>query len=276
MMSRTTFHLLSALLLATPAPAADSENSKTGPIQDNSFFLEEAYNQEAGVVQHISTLIRDRASGDWFYSFTQEWPVGGLAHQLSYTVPVSHSNASPDGRVGVGDVALNYRYQLLGNGDAKLAIAPRFSILPPTGSYRQGRGAGALGYQGQLPVSWACTSFLVSHSNVGFTTTPRARDDRGQRANLHSWNLGQSVVWLAHPLFNVLLEWVHTRSQSVSGPGTVVTERSTYISPGVRWAHNLTSGLQIVPGIAVPIGVGPSRNDQSIFLYLSFEHAFKK
>jgi hypothetical protein len=48
------------------------------------------------------------------------------------------------------------------------------------------------------------------------------------------------------------------------------------ISPGIRWAYNFKSGLQIVPGIAVPIGAGPSRNERGIILYLSFEHPFKK
>jgi hypothetical protein len=268
--------LLTTLVLACIATAAQSDTSKTGPVQDNSFFLEEAYNQEAGVVQHISTFNRDLHSRDWSYSFTQEWPLGSQTHQFSYTLPVSHSNSFPDGRAGFGDIALNYRYQLLGNGEAKLAIAPRFSILPPTGEYREGRGAGAMGYQGQLPVSWVITDSLVSHTNVGFTITPRARDGSGFRENLSTWNVGQSLVWLAHPQFNVLLEWVHTRAQTIAGPGTVNTERSTFISPGIRWAHNLASGLQIVPGIAVPIGLGSNRNDRSIFLYLSFEHAFKK
>jgi hypothetical protein len=38
---------------------------------------------------------------------------------------------------------------------------------------------------------------------------------------------------------------------------------------------NFTSGLQIVPGIAVPIGVGSSSGQRDVFLYLSFEHAFR-
>jgi hypothetical protein len=35
------------------------------------------------------------------------------------------------------------------------------------------------------------------------------------------------------------------------------------------------SGLQIAPGVAVPIGVGPSRGERSLFVYLSFEHPFR-
>lgn len=45
-------------------------------IQDNSFLIEEAYNQERGVVQHIQTfqIMKDDS---WIYTFTQEWPVPG-------------------------------------------------------------------------------------------------------------------------------------------------------------------------------------------------------
>ena len=43
-------------------------------IQDNNFLIEEAYNQEEGVVQHISTFSRMWNSQDWSYTFTQEWP----------------------------------------------------------------------------------------------------------------------------------------------------------------------------------------------------------
>jgi hypothetical protein len=30
-----------------------------------------------------------------------------------------------------------------------------------------------------------------------------------------------------------------------------------------------------VPGVAVPIGLGPSHGDRSLLLYLSFEHPFR-
>ena len=53
-------------------------------IEDNSFLLEEAYNQEAGVIQHISTFQYDLMRF-WNYSFTQEWPVPNQKHQLSFT-----------------------------------------------------------------------------------------------------------------------------------------------------------------------------------------------
>src|SRR3954451_21027572 len=64
-------------------------------IQDNSFLLEEAYNQDAGVVQHISNFTRAAGGRLWAYTFTQEWPLSGMRHQGSYTIPLLH-----DGELG--------------------------------------------------------------------------------------------------------------------------------------------------------------------------------
>jgi len=264
---------LLALLLLSPALVA--QDKKEGPIQDNSFLVEEAYNQEPGVVQHISTFSRNQVSKDWVYTFTQEWPVGGLTHQLSYTLPWQQLR-SLNGSPTIGDALINYRYQLLGDGEAKVAIAPRFSVILPTGNERLGYGRGATGYQAMLPVSWVLSESLVAHSNVGFTLTPSAKNQVGDKATTHDLTLGQSFIWLVNSRFNVMLEAVHTRGEVVLAPGQVQNQNSTFISPGIRWAYNFPSGLQIVPGIAVPLGVGSSRGEKAIFLYLSFEHPFMK
>src|SRR5205807_8489329 len=77
----------------------------TPAIQDNSFLVEEAYNQEFGVVQHIQTFQRLWNSKDWAYTFTQEWPVdANPRHQLSYTLVSAHSGEHPETSGGVGDV----------------------------------------------------------------------------------------------------------------------------------------------------------------------------
>jgi len=265
--------LLPALLLAT---ALTAQEKKEGPIQDNSFLVEEAYNQEAGVVQHISTFTRLQESKDWLYTFTQEWPVGGITHQLSFTLPWQRLGSSLDGKQAFGDVALNYRYQLLGDGDAKVAISPRLSVLLPTGNEKQGYGRGATGIQVMFPISYVLSDSFVAHSNIGATRTPNAKNTDGEKATTQDLALGQSFIWLAHPRFNVMLEYVHTRSQAVVGPSQTQVQTATYLSPGIRWAYNFPSGLQIVPGIAVPIGVGASHGEKAIFLYLSFEHPFTK
>ena len=79
----------------TGAPLQAQPKTRPAPpwpeaIEDNSFFIEEAYNQEARVVQHISTFSYVAgAAPERDGSFTQEWPIGGQAHQLSYTIPYS-------------------------------------------------------------------------------------------------------------------------------------------------------------------------------------------
>ncbi|HYV41993.1 MAG TPA: hypothetical protein VEO02_09420, partial [Thermoanaerobaculia bacterium] len=78
------------------------------PVQDNSFLMEEAYNQEEGVVQHINTFQRMRGGG-WLASFTQEWPVPRQTHQFSYTVPYTRVVGDSVSNAGLGDIALNYR-----------------------------------------------------------------------------------------------------------------------------------------------------------------------
>lgn len=254
--------------LALPTAALAQDSTRAAPIADNSFLIEEAYNQERGVVQHINTISWPRGSGTWTYTFTQEWPLGGPRHQLSYTLPVLHQDATR-----IGDVAVNYRYQLVGP-EGHVAVAPRVTVVVPTGSATAGAGSGGMGIQANIPVSATVTSWLVTHANAGFTVTPSAANTAGDRATSTAVNLGASVIWSPLPTFNVMLEVAWSHAGSVTGPGATVATNQLLVSPGVRWAHNL-GGLQIVPGIAFPIGVGPSSGTDLVFLYLSFEHPFR-
>jgi len=101
--------------------------------------------------------------------------------------------------------------------------------------------------------------------------TPRARNSSGDKATIKGFNLGQSTVFLAKTNFNVLFETVWNYNESVTGKNRTSSEYSLLLNPGIRWAHNLKSGWQIVPGFSVPLGVGPSRGERGAFLYLSFE-----
>jgi hypothetical protein len=96
-------------------------------------------------------------------------------HQLSYTLAALHSGDQPGSGGGFGDVILNYRYQVLGNGESKVAFAPRFSVFFPTGDSRLGRGTGGAGVQGLLPLSVLLTRKLVTHWNAGTTIIPKAK-----------------------------------------------------------------------------------------------------
>src|SRR5215211_6263591 len=140
-----------AVALAPPKPASAQAkpDSTPPPISDNSFILEEAYNQEAGVVQHILAYRRDRA-GDWLATFTQEWPLGGQLDQVSYTLPLQSSGSGRLAAAALGDLAINYRRQVLGRDEEPVWFAPRLSLVLPTGSVRKGTGAGGLGLQMNL------------------------------------------------------------------------------------------------------------------------------
>jgi len=244
------------------------------PIEDNSFLIEEAYNQGAGVVQHINTFLHSTRGAAWMYTFTQEWPLGGQKHQLSYTIPLARIDDGAARGAGLGDIAINYRYQIC--GENSIALAPRLTVLLPTGESRRALGSGGTGLQVNLPLSATLPARFVAHSNAGMTYTPRARDVSGNLAATRSYMLGQSVIWLAHPRLNLMLESTWTAAHEVAGPGR--TERSTefLLSPGLRGAIDLQSGLQIVPGVAFPFGIGSSRGERAIFAYLSFEHRFTR
>jgi len=258
-----------------PKPEAPGDSSAPREIRDNSFFIEEAFNQEEGVVQHINGYSRDTRSGDWVYTFTQEWPAPGITHQLSYSVPLV-SSADSTRHAHVGDVILNYRYQLAGDGDSAFACAPRVSVVTPTGDEKRGAGTGGWGLQVNLPVSYLLTDRFAIHGNAGGTWTYRARSAEGDRGNLGQFAAGGSLVWIASHDANFLLEALWTRTEEMRAGGRRDWTSDTTLVPGLRWAFDFAGGLQIVPGIGFPIGVGGSRGDRGVFLYLSFEHSFQR
>src|SRR5689334_4151209 len=131
-------NLMLAMFL-TPALAS----AQTPVVQDNSFLMEEAYNQETGIVQHIFTLLTHRGTSDYEGAITQEWPVGSIEHQLSYDLPIVRSTNES----GLGDIRINYRYQLRGSGETRVAISPRLSVTLPTGDWKKGRGSGSVGIE---------------------------------------------------------------------------------------------------------------------------------
>jgi len=271
---------LPCLLLIVGLPAFGQNQGagkETPPIQDNSFLVEEAYNQERGVVQHINTFSRMWNSKDWSYTFTQEWPgPRNWRHQFSYTLAGMHAGAFAGTGAGLGDTVFNYRYQVAGSGDSRFAFAPRMSVLFPTGDVSAGRGMGAAGVQANLPVSIVLHRRLVTHWNAGGTFVPHAQSADHLHASSVGCTLSQSFIFLAHPRLNLLLETSASNFQTVVGEGRTEWSKLRYVSPGVRWVFNFRSGLQIVPGVGVPIGFGPSAGEKGLFLYLSFEHPFGK
>lgn len=263
----TVFAFLMFALLMTPAGKASAD--EPGKIQDNSFLIEEAYNQERGVIQHIQTFQYLKRSRSWGYTFTQEWPAPSQAHQLSYTIPALRPGP-PGTKDGLGDVLLNYRYQAWAKG--RTAFAPRASLILPTGDDKKGLGAGVLGYQVNLPLSLELSDEWVTHWNLGGTWTPGSKEPGGAKADTLGCNYGASLIWLAEKNLNLMFEAARSSFETVQSDGSKNRQETFFLNPGARFAINFKSGLQIVPGFSLPIGVGPSRKEWGVLAYLSLEH----
>jgi MFS family permease len=264
--------VVALLLLPERAPAAWPDLA-SGPLQDNSFLVEEAYNQEPGVVQHIVLMHWHRESKDWTGAFTQEWPLVDERHQLSFTIPFTFAGA-PEESNGVEDVLLNYRWGAVRESGSRPAVAPRASLVLPTGSVRDRRGAGGVGVELALAVSKQL-AWLAAHGNVGTRIVPRALAPHGRVDRLVSWFGGVGLDWLVADAVNPLVELVASRDEEI-GVQRVVRGTRVVVSPGVRVGWNGPGGTQWVGGAAVPCGLTRDTEDLGVLLYFSLEHGFTR
>ena len=248
-----TFHLAAPFLILR---AQDEV-----PIRDNSFFIEEAFNQEKGVVQHISNLLVNSHFSNFAFSFTQEWPIRSEKNQLSYTIPYLFSGSYSH----FGDILINYRYQLLEQNH--MYLAPRISLVLPTG-YREDGNANR-GIQINLPFSYEWKDELAFHLNFGTTQVWRNKNDSIR--NTFILNYGGSVIWLINSHINLMSEIVYYDLYNGSADH-YSREQSLIFNPGLRGAINFKNGLQIVPGFSTWFDV--INHENGFFFYLSFEHPF--
>lgn len=267
-------------------------NGEREHISDNSFLIEEAYNQEPGVAQHIFNWVglwghEGGRRRDFSFAYTMELPVHSQKHQFSFVLPFETFFEEPDGGLpeeqgGFGDVLLNYRYQLLMEEDCSWlpAVSPRFSLILPSGDEERGLGDGELGYQFNLPVSKKIEPFAF-HFNAGFTYIPdvsvvlaNGLDSPGR--DLRGYNLGASAIWLASYDLNFMLELVAFWNDELNEFGVREHTTEVIVNPGVRYAIYTEGSLQWVIGVGVPIGLSKDAPDYGVFGYMSVEHAFKK
>lgn len=259
----------SSLHAQAPAPAPVKEPFK---IADNSFLVEEAFNQEAGVFQNI--FGGTRIGGTWAAAFTQEWPVTSQAHQFSHTLAFLNEG----GQNGLGDTLLNYRYQAVTEGPGRPAFSPRLSLVLPSGNSDEGLGDGSAGLQVNLPFSKQ-TGDWYWHWNGGFTWLPRAQaafqrgDSRLDRKDtLMSPFLAASAIYRLRPMFHLMLESVVSSDQSVREVGTS-REATFTLSPGFRGGWNIGE-KQVIVGLALPTSWSDT-SSTGAFAYLSYELPFK-
>jgi DtxR family transcriptional regulator, Mn-dependent transcriptional regulator len=236
-------------------------------IMDNSFLVEEAFNQPAGIFQNILGVVR---SGDaWAAAFTQEWPVGSEAHQFSYSAAVLDSGT----HVGFGDVFLTYRYQASTEAAGRPAFSPRISVILPSGSAARGLGDGSFGLELNLPVSRQAGDWQW-HGNGGvrWLTDADAGDETGREERLVSPFVAGSVIYRLRPMLYLMLESVVGFDESIHPDGTG-RHTSFTLSPGLRGGWNLADH-QLVLGAALPITWTDRASNTGLFLYLSYELGF--
>ena len=241
-------------------------------IQDNSFFIEEAYNQEQGVVQHILNVpvLFTNGAREITPIFTQEWPVFSQAHQFSYTIPYTFS----EDEHSWADIRLNYRWQALMEGERTPAFTPRFGLVTPTGDADKRFRRDRLGYETNLPLSKIVADRWSIHLNAGGSIFP---DVRGH--DLINYFLGASVIYAVTKDFNLLLETVAAWEEDVADvapPLQATANRTTAVllSPGARYAFNWPNDTQLVVGLGIPLGLTSDSPDWGLFFYFSFEHRF--
>ncbi len=245
---------------ARPAPSVRQEGFA---IMDNSFLVEEAFNQERGIFQNIFGF--HRSGGEWEFAFTQEWPLGSQKHQFSYTLPfLDHSSRN----AGIGDVQINYRFQATTEEGGGPAFSPRLSLILPT----DGSGDDSLGLQVNLPVSRQ-RGDVYFHANAGFTWLPRA-EGADERVSLLTPQISASAIYRLRPMFNLMLENVLEFEQSAAPGGGTARQTVYTLAPGARGGWNL-GDHQLILGGAIPISFAGETN-AGVFLYFSYELPFKK
>jgi DtxR family Mn-dependent transcriptional regulator len=263
--SKVLVHVASTVVMLLTLTCSAFAQATPFQILDNSFLVEEAFNQEPGIFQNIFVARRDKDDA-WEAALTQEWPLVTQAHQLSFTVGALGVN----GTGGFGDVALNYRWQALVESETAPAFSPRVSLILPTGNAAKGHGAGGAGWQVNLPFSKQFGDAYL-HWNAGFTHTPAAEAGSGEH-NLLTPHIAVSGIWRLRPLFNVMLESVVEFEHAVES-GVRRRETAFTVSPGFRTGWGL--GIpQAIAGLAFPVTVSDGQRSAGILGYFSYELAF--
>ena len=253
--------------IASAQDAATPGTPQPFAITDNSMLVEEAFNQDPGVVQNIFQ-VGVSEQHEWTTTFTQEWPLFGHRNQISYTVTYeSLGDAS-----GFTDTQLHYRYQVRDESAHGPAIAPRVSLFLPTGDSTRALGAGHPSWQMNLPISKQFGDFYV-HWNAGFTHSPHAEVD-GREWNLLAISGGASVIWRMRPMLHLMFESVAVSDQEVDH-GSKVRSPSVVLSPGLRGGWNI-GDAQLVLGLGVPITRDDGETSAALITYFSYELPFKK
>jgi hypothetical protein len=250
-------------------------------FEDNSFLLNEAFTQEKGIMQFISTIYHDNLHDKNFScTFTHEIPLNHHRHQVSYSLRYNfmQPQATSQDNDGWGDTDIGYAYMLSGK-EAWIMVVPQLTIIIPTGDPSRDLGYGGLGGRLALTITKRLSRKLVSHYNASYTIVHKAdryNEISGEKVKafektLHDQDLAGSIIWYPVRKVNIMLEYISSFRSQISTSGTISKIQESVVNPGFRLALDLKT-LQIIPGLSVPIAFSNDYQRQTgVFVYLSIE-----
>lgn len=241
-------------------------------IEDNSFLLEEAYNQEWGVYQFIQKYQSSDKYKLYDYVFENDIPVTDKTHQFTYAIPYQKADANE--KSGVGDVGLNWRIQPYNKNGVMLA--ERFGIVLPTGKVDTGAGNGVFGFEFMQAATININDRWSNHWNIGFRTMPNAKSAGiDKKRTLTNATAGSSLIFVVNDSFDLMFEGLLDSGQSVDADGVKTSSTTLTINPGFRFAIDLDwKETQIVPGISFPTEILNSPSEHAVLVYFSIEPKF--
>lgn len=271
MISRALGLMAGLLLIASPSfpqslASGSAPTAAADFIIDNSFLVEEAVNQDPGVIQTTLNWVRS-GDGDWESAVGQDWPLASHRHQFSWSLPWNGGQLP----LSVGQAVVSYRYQISDVSKETLGIGARVSAILPTD--RDGEEHG-VGLQAAVPVT-AEWRRLHLHANAGVTWTRQRSSEHPQRTSLVSPYFAGSVIWPTASMFQVMLEDVVEFEAFLDAGARRRRNTTMTISPGLRGAFNVGRN-QIVVGAAVPVDATTDGQSVSVLGYFSFEGPFRR
>lgn len=273
----TRFLLLFGVLLSTCVPAITllaQQSIEEDGMDDNSFLMDQGTVQTRGTVEHIFYIIAYPTSPkDAYLNWIEEW---GFAerHDAGFTIPVTIFEQSGD---GLGDIFLDYRYHLI--KEKTLNIAPRFSLILPTGSVRKNLGYDSVGFQNNWAISLYWNRHFATHWNIGTTLLPYAKelfpDGGSARKFLANFNFGISNAWMVNHHLNLVLEFVSNLGSEINNNRNINLFGQYILNPGISTNVDFKS-ISIIPGVSIPLTWKRDNFQPGIYFYLSLQHPFRK
>lgn len=262
------------LLLLYPFSLLAQQSVEEDGMDDNSFLMDQGLVQDRGTVEHIFYAITyPSPPRDAYFNFIQEWGIAER-HDLGFTLPITIFEKSGD---GLGDVFLDYRYQVVKG--KRLNIAPRFSLILPTGNTNKNLGYDTVGFQNNWAMSVYWNRHFATHWNMGTTLLPQAKDilsnGSSERKFMANFNFGASAAWMLNHRLNLALEFLTNLGSEINNNRNINLFGQYILNPGVSTCIDIKS-VSLIPGISAPLTWTRDNFEPGIYVYFSIQHPFRK